>query len=40
MAIKRPSPSPSVESLPNLAASRHWSLYTPTGGDGDEAAGK
>jgi hypothetical protein len=36
-AIETPSPSPSVGPLPIVAASRHWSLHTPTDGDGDEA---
>jgi hypothetical protein len=31
------SPSPSVSTLPILAALRRWSLHTPTDGDGDEA---
>jgi hypothetical protein len=29
--------SPSAGTLPILAALRHWSLHTPTDGDGDEA---
>jgi hypothetical protein len=36
-AVEMLSPSPSVVPLPILAASRHWSLLTPTDGDGDEA---
>ena len=35
-AVERLPPSLSVGPLPILAASRHWSLYTPTDGDGDE----
>ena len=37
-AIETPSPSISVGPLPIVAALRHWSLQTPTDGEGDEAA--